>query len=263
LLFSVDSLPFPAAGQEQRTLDTFEHLCRQGDIAALLIEPLVLGAGGMRIYAPWVLTELKRIAETHGVLLIADEVMTGWGRTGSLFACEQAAITPDIMCLSKGLTGGAVPLAATMCTAEIFEAHLSDDRSRTFFHSSSYTANPIACAAACANLDIWRSEPVAERIATLAAGHGRRLDRFRSDPRFADLRQCGTIAVMEIAVPSGGYLSDAGPRLRTFFKARGLLIRPLGNVIYLMMPYCVTPDDLDRAYATIDEAVDLVAGDGR
>ncbi|MGN8113924.1 adenosylmethionine--8-amino-7-oxononanoate transaminase [Labrys sp. 22185] len=263
LLFSVDSLPFPAAGQEQRTLDTFEHLCRQGDIAALLIEPLVLGAGGMRIYAPWILTELKRIAETHGVLLIADEVMTGWGRTGSLFACEQAGITPDIMCLSKGLTGGAVPLAATLCTSEIFEAHLSDDRSRTFFHSSSYTANPIACAAACSNLDIWRSEPVAERIATLAAGHGRRLDRFRSDPRFADLRQCGTIAVMEIAVPSGGYLSDAGPRLRTFFKARSLLIRPLGNVIYLMMPYCVTPDDLDRAYATIDEAVDLVAGAGR
>ena len=106
-------------------------------------------------------------------------------------------------------------------------------------------------------------EPVTERIAALAAGHSRRLDRFRNDPRFADIRQCGSIAVMEIAVPSGGYLSDAGPRLRAFFKAHGLLIRPLGNVIYLMTPYCVTPDDLDRAYATIDEAVDLVIGTGR
>lgn len=261
LLFSVDTLPFPVAGTEQRTLDAFERLCRNGDVAALLIEPLVLGAGGMRIYAPWTLAELKRIAQSHGVLLIADEVMTGWGRTGSLFACEQAAISPDILCLSKGLTGGAVPLAATLSTPEIFEAHLSDDRSRTFFHSSSYTANPIACAAACANLEIWRTEPVAERIAALADGHARRLEPFRVDPRFADIRQCGTIAVLELAVPTGGYLAEAGPRLRTFFKERGLLIRPLGNVIYLMTPYCVTPADLDRAYEAIAEAADL-AGAG-
>ena len=206
---------------------------------------------------------MKRICEAHGVLLIADEVMTGWGRTGTRFACEQADVIPDIACYSKGLTGGSLPLAVTLCRADIFDAHYSTDRSKTFFHSSSYTANPIACAAACANLEIWRMEPVTERIAALAAGHSRRLDRFRSDPRFADIRQCGTIAVMEIAVPSGGYLSDAGPRLRAFFKARGLLIRPLGNVIYLMTPYCVTPGDLDRAYATIDEAVDLVIGTGR
>lgn len=260
LLFSVDTLPFPTAGQEQQTLDAFERLCRGGDIAALLIEPLVLGAGGMRIYAPWVLTELKRIAGVHGVLFIADEVMTGWGRTGTLFACEQAGITPDILCLSKGLTGGAVPLAVTLCTPEIFEAHLSRDRSRTFFHSSSYTANPIACAAACANLEIWRTEPVAERVAALTQAHSARLERFRVDPRFADIRQCGTIAVLEIAMPEGGYLSQAGPRLRTFFKDRGLLIRPLGNVIYLMSPYCVTPAELDRAYEAIDEAVSQDVG---
>ena len=108
------------------------------------------------MYPPHLLTQLKRIAETHGCLLIADEVMTGWGRTGTLFACEQAAITPDILCVSKGITGGALPLAATLCSAQIFDAHLSADRSRTFFHSSSYTANPIACAAALANLAVWQ-----------------------------------------------------------------------------------------------------------
>ena len=156
LLFDVDTIPFPAPGHEQDTLDAFEHLCRGQTVAALLVEPLILGAGGMKMYPPRVLTELKRIAKCYGSLLIADEVMTGWGRTGTLFACEQAAITPDILCVSKGITGGALPLAATLCSREIFDAHLSSDRSRTFFHSSSYTANPIACAAALANLTVWQ-----------------------------------------------------------------------------------------------------------
>jgi adenosylmethionine-8-amino-7-oxononanoate aminotransferase len=158
LLFGVDTIPFPAAGREQDALDAFEHLCRGRKVAALLVEPLVLGAGGMKMYRPHLLTELQRIAKHYGSLLIADEVMTGWGRTGTLFACEQTGITPDILCVSKGITGGALPLAATLCSPEIFDAHLSSDRSRTFFHSSSYTANPIACAAALANLTVWQNE---------------------------------------------------------------------------------------------------------
>ncbi|QFI69838.1 adenosylmethionine--8-amino-7-oxononanoate transaminase [Sinorhizobium alkalisoli] len=258
-LFAVDRLPFPDSGREQHTLDAFETHCASGEIAALLVEPLVLGAGGMKVYPAATLAELKRIAERHGTLLIADEVMTGWGRTGTRFACEQADIVPDILCTSKGLTGGALPLAATLCTAPIFDAHLSRDRSRTFFHSSSYTANPIACAAALANLGIWKTEPVAERIAALAGGQRRRLQRFEADPRFRDVRQAGTIAVLELDVPTGGYLSDVGPRLRAFFRKRQLLIRPLGNVIYLMPPYCITEADLDRAYDAIDEAASALA----
>jgi adenosylmethionine-8-amino-7-oxononanoate aminotransferase len=258
LLFRVDTIPFPSAGREQETLDVFERLCCGGDIAALLIEPLVLGAGGMRMYAPHLLAELKWIAETHGCLLIADEVMTGWGRTGSVFACEQAGITPDIMCVSKGITGGALPLAATLASAEIFDAHLSADRSRTFFHSSSYTANPIACAAALANLGVWQNEPVAANIEVLAGMHRERLQPFRSDPRFVNVRQTGTIAALDLNVSTVGYLADAGPKLRSFFRDRDLLIRPLGNVIYLMTPYCVTAGDLDRAYAAIDEAADMI-----
>ncbi|CCE96867.1 bioA [Sinorhizobium fredii HH103] len=254
LLFAVDRLPFPEAGREQETLDAFEAFCASGQVAALLVEPLVLGAGGMKIYPAIVLAELKRIAERHGSLLIADEVMTGWGRTGTLFACEQAAIAPDILCTSKGLTGGALPLAATLCTAEIFDAHLSTDRRRTFFHSSSYTANPIACAAAVANLAVWKAEPVGERIEALATKHRRHLQRFGADSLFRNVRQTGTIAALDLCVPAGGYLSEVGPRLRAFFRERQLLIRPLGNVIYLMPPYCVTDADLDRAYDAIDAA---------
>ena len=262
LLFSVDRLPFPDPGREQATLDAFETACASGEVAALLIEPLLLGAGGMKTYPASVLSELKRIAERHGSLLIADEVMTGWGRTGSLFACEQASITPDILCTSKGLTGGVLPLAATLCTGQIFEAHLSSDRRKTFFHSSSYTANPIACAAALANLAVWKGEPVRERIEVLTERQRQQIARFAEDPRFVNVRQRGTIAALDLKVPAGGYLAEVGPRLKAFFRERGLLIRPLGNVIYLMPPYCITEDDLQRAYDAIDEAASLF-GAGR
>jgi adenosylmethionine-8-amino-7-oxononanoate aminotransferase len=259
LLFGVDKIPFPSPGREQDTLDTCEQFCRTGQVAALLFEPLVLGAGGMRMYPPHLLTQLKRIAEAHDCLLIADEVMTGWGRTGTLFACEQAAITPDILCTSKGITGGALPLAATLCSAQVFDAHLSTDRRRTFFHSSSYTANPIACTAALANLGIWQSEPVAARIKSLEGMHRERLAPFQFDRRFSNVRQSGTIAALDLDVLASGYLSDVGPQLRAFFRERDLLIRPLGNVLYLMTPYCVTSEDLDKAYAAIDEAADIIA----
>lgn len=260
LLFGVDRLPFPEAGREQQTLDMFETFCRSGRVAALIIEPLVLGAGGMKIYDAGVLAGLREIATRHGCLFIADEVMTGWGRTGTMFACEQANISPDILCTSKGLTGGAVPLAATLCTGDIFDAHLSTDRRKTFFHSSSYTANPIACAAAVANLQIWRSEPVVERIRNLEALHRQNLERFEGDARFANIRQAGTIAALDLVVPAGGYLAEVGPRMRRLFRERGFLIRPLGNVIYLMPPYCLTADELGRAYDAIYEVASIVLG---
>jgi adenosylmethionine-8-amino-7-oxononanoate aminotransferase len=258
LLYDVATIPFPAEGREQQTLDAFEQLCRGGDLAALIVEPLVLGAGGMKIYPAFVLRQLKAIAEAHGVLLICDEVMTGWGRTGTLFASEQAGITPDILCLSKGITGGALPLAVTLCVPEIFEAHLSTDRSRTFYHSSSYTANPIACAAGLANVQIWRDEPVLQRVQTLQAMQSRELARFKNDPRFENVRQCGTITALDVKAQSSGYLSNVALRLKAFFRAHDVLLRPLGNVLYLMPPYCVTEQELQRSYQLIDEAADLL-----
>jgi adenosylmethionine-8-amino-7-oxononanoate aminotransferase len=256
LLFDVDRLPFPAAGREQDTLDALTAACRAGGVAALIVEPLILGAGGMLIYPPWVLVEMKRICAAHGVLLIADEVMTGWGRTGTLFACEQAGVVPDIACYSKGLTGGSLPLAVTLCRTEIYDAHYSPDRARTFFHSSSYTANPIACAVAAANLDIWQNEPVLERITALGAMHEAGLDRLRNDRRFSELRRIGTIAAFDLVTKDAGYLAEVGPKLYQGFLARGLLVRPLGSTIYFMPPYCSTAAEIERLYAATIEIVD-------
>jgi adenosylmethionine-8-amino-7-oxononanoate aminotransferase len=252
LLFDVVRLPFPAPGREQETLALLRDAAKGA--AALIVEPLILGAGGMHIYAQDVLRDMAAICRAAQTLLIADECMTGFGRTGTLFACEQAGISPDILCLAKGLTGGSVPLAATLCAAEIFDAHYSTDRSRTFFHSSSFTANPIACAAARANLGIWRDEPVLERVAALAARQEERLARFRDDRRFSGVRRLGTITALDLKVPDAGYLANVALELSQFFQARGVLLRPLGNSIYVMPPYCVTAQELDLVYDAILEA---------
>jgi adenosylmethionine-8-amino-7-oxononanoate aminotransferase len=252
LLFDVARLPFSSPGREQDTLAALAAAAPGA--AALIVEPLILGSGGMLIYSADMLREMAAICRRHGTLFIADEVMTGFGRTGSLFACEQAGVAPDIMCLAKGLSGGSIPLAATLATAEIFQAHYSTDRSHTFFHSSSFTANPIACAAGRANLEIWRDEPVRERIATLGRLQEERLAPFRDDSRFAEVRRLGTITALDLKVPDPGYLAGIGLKLMAFCQARGVLLRPLGNTIYLMPPYCVTAAELDLVYDVIAEA---------
>ncbi len=257
LLFDVARIPFPAAGCEQITFDALDAACRQGDVAALIVEPLILGAGGMLIYSAAALAEMARIVKHHGALLIADEVMTGWGRTGTLFACEQAGVTPDLMCIAKGLTGGAMPLAATLASEEIFASHYSADRAKTFFHSSSYTANPIACAAAVANIDIWREEPVLGRIAALSEAQRLKLAATDRGDGFCNARQIGTITALDIAVPDGGYMASIGPALQRQALAMGVLLRPLGNTVYVMPPYCITPDQLDQVYRAIASAASV------
>ncbi|QQO23646.1 adenosylmethionine--8-amino-7-oxononanoate transaminase [Bradyrhizobium diazoefficiens] len=259
LLFDVTAIPFPAAGHEQATLDALEAACRDEIPAAFIVEPLILGAGGMLMYPTWVLREMKRICEAFDVLFIADEVMTGWGRTGTLFACEQADVTPDIACYSKGLTGGALPLAVTLCRAGIFDAHYSKDRTRTFFHSSSYTANPVACAAAKANLDLWQDQEPRQRLASVATMQEHAIAPFRADPRFANVRRTGTITALDLKTSDPGYLASIGPKLQAFFEGQNLLLRPLGNTIYVMPPYCVTAADLDQIYAGIRDAADVLA----
>ncbi|MDG2535660.1 adenosylmethionine--8-amino-7-oxononanoate transaminase [Sphingomonas sp. HITSZ_GF] len=252
LLFDVATIPFPEPGQSQATLDALEAQCRDKP-AALLVEPLVLGAGGMKFYPASLLAEMRRICTKHDVLFIADEVMTGWGRTGTLLACEQAGVVPDILCLSKGLTGGAIPLAVTMATAPVFEAHLSQDRARMFFHSSSYTANPIACAAANANLAIWRDEPVRARIADLGDRQQDHLDTLAAHPLIRNPRRLGTIVAAEIGAGESAYLDSAGPRLRAFALERGVLLRPLGNTVYVMPPFCIDDADLGAVYGAVTE----------
>lgn len=260
LLFDVGRVPFPEAGNEQKTLDALEHHCRHFATAAFLVEPLILGAGGMLIYPPEFLAEMARICSEHGVLFIADEVMTGWGRTGTLLACEQAGVSPDILCLSKGLTGGSLPLAVTLASDKIFDAHWSTDRARQLFHSSSYTANPMACAAASANLDIWEEEPVLDRIEILSRRQSEGLVRLSQLSSVSNPRQLGTIIAIDVAADEeAGYLSPLGPRLLEHFRNSGTTLRPLGNTIYVMPPYCIEADDLDRLIEVVAEAVELVA----
>ncbi len=255
LLFDVGQIPFPLAGAEQATLDALEATCRDDAPAAFIVEPLILGAGGMLIYPTWILAEMRSICAHYGVLFIADEVMTAWGRTGTLLACEQANVVPDILCLSKGLTGGAIPLAVTMATPAIFDAHWSDDRTKLFYHSSSYTANPIACAAANANLAIWRDEPVLARITDLTQRQGTALAELSVMAGISNARQLGTITAIDIDVTVGGYLSSIGPKLMNFFAEHDLLLRPLGNTVYVMPPYCISDDDLSALYTGIAAAV--------
>ncbi|MET0181027.1 MAG: adenosylmethionine--8-amino-7-oxononanoate transaminase [Novosphingobium sp.] len=255
LLFDVTTIPFPDEGREQATLDALDAACADR-AAAFLVEPLVLGAGGMLIYPAWVLAEMHAICARHGVLFVADEVMTGWGRTGTLLACDQAGVVPDLLCLSKGLTGGSLPLAVTLAAEPIYQAHYATDRARMFFHSSSYTANPIACAAANANLAVWREEPVAARVATLGERQRSRLAALAAAAPIAHPRALGTIAAFKIG-GEGTYLSALAPQLLAFFRERDVLLRPLGNTVYVMPPYCIDEPDLDRVYQVIAEAVSL------
>lgn len=257
LLFDVGTIPFPHEGTEQLTLDALEAACAKKP-AAFIVEPLILGAGGMLIYQPWVLAEMRAICAAHGVLFIADEVMTGWGRTGTRFACDQAGIIPDILCLSKGLTGGSIPLAVTLCAEAIFAAHHSTDRARTFYHSSSYTANPIACAAAAENLAIWRDEPVMERIQSLSTAQAAHLAMISNHKMVENARQLGTIAALDLVAPDSGYLSNLAPRLIAFFRENGVLLRPLGNSIYVMPPYCISDTDLAHIWAVIAKAINAL-----
>ncbi|MBM3564090.1 MAG: adenosylmethionine--8-amino-7-oxononanoate transaminase [Alphaproteobacteria bacterium] len=259
LLYAVSRIPFPTRGREQETLDALERACGERP-AAFLVEPLILGAGGMLVYGVDTLKEMRRICAHHNVLFIADEVMTGFGRTGTLFACQQADVIPDIACYAKGLTGGALPLAVTMCKREIFEAHLSPERARAFFHSSSYTANPIACAAGLANLDVWATGEPAARVAALCDMQAKRLARFADDSRFSNVRRLGTIAALDLNLAQAGYLATVALDLMRFFNERGLLLRPLGPTIYVLPPYCVEDAELGLVYEAIGEAADRFGG---
>ena len=201
----------------------------------------------------------RRPCTEHDVLLIADEVLTGFGRCGRMFACELAGIVPDIICLSKGLTGGFLPLAATVCTSTVHESFYSANRSRTFFHGHSYTANPLGCAAAIASLKIFDSEPVFERIAAIEKIHRERAPILAKHAMVADTRMIGTVMAIELKADDPGYFSQLRPLLYDFYLSKGVLLRPLGNVVYILPPYVITPEQLHYVYDVIAESLDRVA----
>src|SRR5690348_1630147 len=228
---------------------------KHDEIAAVIVEPLLQGAGGMIVHPREFLQRVRKLCTEHNVLLIADEVLTGFGRCGKMFACELAGVVPDLMCLSKGITGGVLPLAATVCTEEIHRAFVSADRMRTFYHGHSYTGNPLAAAAAVASFKIFEREPVFERISAISQIHQQRLAEIQNHPAVGDVRSIGTVAAIELRADDAGYFSRLRPQLYQFFLDAGILLRPLGNVIYVLPPYCITADELhfvhDRIAASL------------
>jgi adenosylmethionine-8-amino-7-oxononanoate aminotransferase len=234
-------------------LDRHHH-----EIAAIIVEPLIQGAAGMIIHPKQFLQRIRKLASDYDVLLIADEVFTGFGRTGAMFACALADVVPDIMCLSKGLTAGFLPLGATICTDRIYAAFHVPDRAQTLFHGHSFTGNPISCAAAAASLKIFETEPVLERVRTIESIHAERLRRLAFNPEVATVRWLGDVGVLELKVDDPGYLSQMRNRLYTFFIERGVLLRPLGNILYVLPPYVIAPEDLHRIYDLIEEVPSLI-----
>lgn len=258
-LFSVERIPAPAdAGVEsaEAALAAAEVFLtnHQGEIAAVITEPILQGAAGMRVHHPIFIKELAALCRRLDILWIADEVLTGFGRTGTLFACDRAGASPDLLCLAKGLTGGTLTLAATLCREELFEVFQTGDRGRAFFHGHSFTANPIACAAALASMDLTLQKEFLVNVERIGARLRGGLRPLEGNPNVRDIRSIGLMAAVEVA---GGdnYLSAQALDLRRRAVEKGALLRPLGPVLYLLPPACLTNEEADTLTKI---AVDLV-----
>jgi len=253
-----------AAAVAQRRLGELRALLEQHahEVCAVIVEPLVQCAGGMRMYHPSYLAGLRALCDEFAVHFIADEIAVGFGRTGTLFACEQAGVSPDFMCLSKGLTGGFLPLSAVLTTTQVYDAFYAEySAGKAFLHSHSYTGNPLACRVALETLAIFRDEPVLERNRELAAHLAGRLDALRDHPHVADVRQTGMIAAVELVADKRRRTpfppSDRrGLRVYLHGLTQGALLRPLGDVIYFMPPYVITTQEIDRLVDTAIEGIE-------
>ena len=251
-LFNVAFIPAPTRERAAESLAALQKILANGDVAALIVEPLVQGAAGMQMHNADALSQLFAAAKAAGAYVIADEVMTGFGRTGTLFACDQLSVAPDMICLSKGLTGGTLPMAVTLCTDAVYDAFYSDDVRHALYHGHSYTANPIACAAALASLDLLLTDECAQARAMIADAHRAFADEMTTHAKIENVRTCGTILAMTIRTSSGShYLSQERDRIYHYFLNRGVLLRPIGNVLYLIPPYCISAAQLQQIYAHI------------
>ncbi len=260
LLFDVARAPWPATwwhdpdveAKEAQCLEALERLLAT-PTAAVLVEPLLQGAGGMAYVRPAFLNQVEQRVRQSGALLIADEVLTGFGRTGSLFAFQQASIQPDLIALSKGLTGGFLPMGVTLAREGIYQGFLSEDPGRTFWHGHSFTANPLGCAAANASLDLLEQQP--ERYRQMAERHRPHLETLAQQPLVQRPRLLGTMAAFDLATDQPGYLNPAGKVLQAQARARGVFVRPLGSVVYLLPPLCITDQQLEQCYAALNAAL--------
>ncbi|MEM6781124.1 MAG: adenosylmethionine--8-amino-7-oxononanoate transaminase [Pseudomonadota bacterium] len=266
LMCSIESVPYAYTWDgdeqvEQREADALAALQskleqHKHETAALIVEPLMQGAGGVRFCRPEFIKQVVDMAHAHDVLVIFDEVAVGFGRSGSMFACEKAGVVPDLICLSKGLTAGYLPMAVTVATNHVFERFLDQDPSKMFLHSHTFCGNPLACAVANASLKLFETEKTLERIAHIEKRHSEQLAQLHAHPMALQPRVMGSVLAFNLAGQNDTIKSIESVLLRDWFWDLGLNIRPLGNVIYLMPPYCITDDQLDRAYTAIFEGLE-------
>lgn len=250
-LFVVESIDPPVKGREELSLLQLQRILKKGDVACFIFEPLLLGVGGMIIYPPEGLNSLMHCCRQHNVLLIADEVLTGFGRTNSLFACEQVSEKPDLICLSKGLTGGFLPLGATACTEAIFNAFLGEHLQQAFLHGHSYTANPLACSCALASLELLLKDSCHQQRVMIAASHQKFCQKWQGHPQLKRCESLGTLLALEYQTQTTSYFQSIRHRLYHFFLNKGILLRPLGNVLYILPPYCIRAEELTLIYEQI------------
>lgn len=258
-LLEVIRIPVPTIGNEKQSLNKLKDLAATNDFAAFIFEPLVQGAAGMVMYSPEALDEMIAVCQQNNVFTIADEVMTGFGKTGKTFATDYLANKPDMMCLSKALTGGTIPMAITSFSQEIFDGFFDDDTNKALFHGHTFTANPTGCAAALASISLLQSEEMQNNIVRINQSHLVFEKSIQSHPKVKTTRVLGVIFALEIkTINQESYYGTMRNTLYNFFIENGIILRPVGNIVYILPPYVITDEQLEKVYATVEKALEIV-----
>lgn len=259
MFIDVVRIPVPVKGQEQDSFDALKNVIQNHNCAGFIFEPLVQGAAGMVMYEPEALAKLIQICRENKVLTIADEVMTGFGKTGKTFAMDYVSEVPDMICLSKALTGGTIPMAITTFTQEVFDAFYDDDINKALFHGHTFTANPTGCAAALASIDLLQTEEMQANIQRINASHLNFQKKIEKHSKVITARTLGVIFAVEIKSDSEeSYYGSMRTKLYNFFIEKGIVLRPVGNIVYILPPYIMTDEQLQKVYKTIEEAIEMV-----
>jgi adenosylmethionine-8-amino-7-oxononanoate aminotransferase len=259
MFIDVVRIPVPVKGQEQASFDALQEVLKNNNCAGFIFEPLVQGAAGMVMYEPEALDELMRICQDNKVLTIADEVMTGFGKTGKTFATDYLVEKPDMMCLSKALTGGTIPMAITTFAQDIFDAFYDEDINKALFHGHTFTANPTGCAAALASMELLQTSEMQANISRVNQKHLEFLERIKNHPKVSTSRVMGVIFALEIKTESSAsYYGTLRNKLYDFFIENGIILRPVGNIVYILPPYIITDEQLQKVYQVVEKALEVV-----
>jgi adenosylmethionine-8-amino-7-oxononanoate aminotransferase len=258
MFIDVVRIPVPVKGKEHTSFDALKHVIKNKNCAGFIFEPLVQGAAGMVMYEPEALDELLRICKENNVLTIADEVMTGFGKTGKIFAMDYLVEKPDMMCLSKALTGGTIPMAITTFTQDIFDAFYDEDINKALFHGHTFTANPTGCAAVLASLALLQTQEMQDHISRVNQKHLAFLEHIKNHPKVATTRVLGVIFALEIkTATSASYYGTLRNKLYDFFIGNGIILRPVGNIVYILPPYIITDEQLQKVYEVVENALEI------